>query len=149
MRWPGILLGLGLGGFVDGIVLHQILQWHNMVSSVEPPDSLSALQLNVTADGLFHAATWVLVVSGLMALWNVVRSGRPWTWRTLLGWTLFGWGVFNLVEGLLDHHILQVHRVRPDAANPLVWDIGFLILGLLLVLGGFLLQRSDAVSESG
>jgi hypothetical protein len=27
---PGILLGLGLGGFVDGIVLHQILQWHHI-----------------------------------------------------------------------------------------------------------------------
>lgn len=25
----GILFGLGLGGFFDGIVLHQILQWHH------------------------------------------------------------------------------------------------------------------------
>jgi hypothetical protein len=24
----GLLYGLGLGGFIDGIVLHQILQWH-------------------------------------------------------------------------------------------------------------------------
>jgi uncharacterized membrane protein len=28
----GVLLGLGLGGFVDGIVLHQILQWHHMLT---------------------------------------------------------------------------------------------------------------------
>src|SRR5215212_10407320 len=27
---PGVVLGLGLGGFVDGIVLHQVLQWHHM-----------------------------------------------------------------------------------------------------------------------
>jgi uncharacterized membrane protein len=27
---PGILLGVGLGGFVDGILLHQVLQWHHM-----------------------------------------------------------------------------------------------------------------------
>ena len=26
----GILIGIGMGGFVDGIVLHQIAQWHNM-----------------------------------------------------------------------------------------------------------------------
>jgi uncharacterized membrane protein len=32
-RAPGILLGIGLGGFVDGIVLHQILQWHHMLTS--------------------------------------------------------------------------------------------------------------------
>jgi uncharacterized membrane protein len=25
----GILFGLGLGGFFDGIVLHQVLQWHH------------------------------------------------------------------------------------------------------------------------
>ena len=33
-RVSGLLLGLGLGGFVDGIVLHQVLQWHHMVSDV-------------------------------------------------------------------------------------------------------------------
>jgi hypothetical protein len=30
----GVFLGLGLGGFFDGIVLHQVLQWHHMVSLV-------------------------------------------------------------------------------------------------------------------
>ena len=34
-RASGLLYGLGLGGFVDGIVLHQILQWHHMVSDVD------------------------------------------------------------------------------------------------------------------
>ena len=33
IRLPGIILGVGLGGFVDGIVLHQVLQWHHMLSS--------------------------------------------------------------------------------------------------------------------
>ena len=32
LRAPGILLGIGPGGFVDGIVLHQILQWHHMTT---------------------------------------------------------------------------------------------------------------------
>jgi uncharacterized membrane protein len=35
-----------MGGFFDGIVLHQILQWHHMLSSAHPADSLAALQLN-------------------------------------------------------------------------------------------------------
>ena len=34
------LIGVGLGGFIDGILLHQILQWHNMLSSRLPPTDL-------------------------------------------------------------------------------------------------------------
>jgi uncharacterized membrane protein len=140
---PGLLLGLGLGGFVDGIVLHQILQWHHMVSAEYTPDTLANVQVNVTADGFFHAFVWIAVAVGLALLWRVVRTGRPWTWRSLVGWMLAGWGAFNLVEGIIDHHVLQVHRVRPDAANPLAWDLGFLAFGGLLVLVGWLLVRSD------
>ncbi|MBA3481110.1 MAG: DUF2243 domain-containing protein, partial [Pirellulales bacterium] len=29
------LLGIGLGGFVDGILFHQLLQFHNMLSGSE------------------------------------------------------------------------------------------------------------------
>ena len=42
MRLAGIVLGLGLGGFVDGITLHQIMQWHNMGSAVLPPTTMDA-----------------------------------------------------------------------------------------------------------
>jgi uncharacterized membrane protein len=40
----GIFFGLGLGGFFDGIVLHQLLQWHHMLSSWYPvtPSRLSS-----------------------------------------------------------------------------------------------------------
>ncbi|MFH9118580.1 DUF2243 domain-containing protein [Streptomyces globisporus] len=31
LQLPGIILGVGLGGFVDGILLHQLLQWHHML----------------------------------------------------------------------------------------------------------------------
>ena len=64
----GILLGLGLGGFVDGIVLHQILQWHHMLTATgdHPADTVAGLEANTLADGLFHAATWVFVVAGMI-----------------------------------------------------------------------------------
>jgi uncharacterized membrane protein len=32
---PGVVLGVGLGGFVDGILLHQVLQWHHMLTSTD------------------------------------------------------------------------------------------------------------------
>ena len=57
---------------------------------------------------------------------------------------LAGWGIFDLVEGLIDHQLLGVHHVRDDLGAPLSWDIGFLVLGLLLVVGGWALHRQGA-----
>lgn len=152
VRTPGLLLGLGMGGFVDGIVLHQILQWHQMLSETDEHGggTLEDMEINVMADGFFHAATWVLVALGLAMLWRVARSGVVGrTWRSLLGWMLVGWGVFNLIEGTINHHLLQIHRVRPDSANPLAWDLAFLAFGALLVAGGWALQRRDQRSADG
>jgi|SRR5512145_1999921 uncharacterized membrane protein len=50
----GILFGLGLGGFFDGIILHQVLQWHHMLTSNGyPPNSIHNLEVNTLWDGLF------------------------------------------------------------------------------------------------
>lgn len=135
-----------MGGFVDGIVLHQILQWHQMLSETDEygGGTLGDLEVNVMADGVFHAATWVLVAAGLAMLWRVARAGAlRHTWRGLVGWMLIGWGAFNIVEGTIDHHLLELHRVRPQAAAPLAWDVGFLALGALLVVIGWALQSRD------
>ena len=77
-RTAGLLLGLGLGGFVDGIVLHQILQWHHMVSHVEafPVGTVAGLEVNRLADGFFHMGTWLLVVAGSTAAIASWRRGR-------------------------------------------------------------------------
>ena len=56
----GVFLGLGLGGFFDGIVLHQILQWHHMLTSAGyPANTLDNLQFNIVWDGIFHASTYM------------------------------------------------------------------------------------------
>lgn len=141
---PGILLGLGLGGFVDGIVLHQILQWHHMLTSTgdHPATTVKGLQTNTLADGLFHGATWVLVVAGLFMLWGIVRNDDVRDYgRSLFGWVLAGWGIFNLVEGIVDHHILEIHHVKPGPDEAL-FDIGFLVLGVLLLAVGVAMGRS-------
>jgi uncharacterized membrane protein len=98
---PTILLGLGLGGFFDGIVLHQILQWHHLLSAHVPPDSVANLELNTLADGLFHAATWLFTVVGVVTLWAAIRDGAPLGWSRLIGGLLAGWGAFNVVEGTI------------------------------------------------
>ena len=142
-RASGLLLGLGLGGFLDGIVLHQVLQWHHVMSNVEdhPVTTVAGLEANTLADGLFHLGTWVLVVAGIVcAVVSWRRDRLPPSWRFHVGLLLTGWGVFNLVEGLVDHHLLEVHHVRDDLGGPLVWDLGFLAFGLLLALGGWWLH---------
>ncbi|BBY17595.1 DUF2243 domain-containing protein [Mycolicibacterium litorale] len=139
---PSLLLGLGFGGFVDGIVLHEILQWHHMISSTEPMDTLAGLELNTVADGFFHVVTWLLVMAGTTLMVVSWRQGRvaP-NWSFHVGLLILGWGVFNVVEGVIDHLLLEVHHVRDDLGGPLSWDIAFLIFGLLLSGGGWLLYR--------
>ena len=106
----GILLGTGMGGFVDGIVLHQILQWHNMLSTVRPPVDLVEMKYNMVWDGLFHAFTWITVAAGLWRLWVAgKRSDVPWSTRTLLGSMGMGWGLFNFIEGIIEE-MLEEHR---------------------------------------
>ncbi|MFJ5693788.1 DUF2243 domain-containing protein [Arthrobacter sp. NPDC093125] len=149
---PGILLGVGLGGFVDGILLHQVLQWHHMLSSSEtanisigshPVTTIEGLQMNTLWDGFFHSVTWLAVVVGLGILYSriTVSRGRIWTSRVLWGWMFLGWGAFNVVEGLMNHHLLGIHHVISGDFQTLA-DILFLVFGALLIAGGWLLQRS-------
>jgi uncharacterized membrane protein len=138
-------MGLGLGGFVDGIVLHQVLQWHHLLTDTgeHPMDSVSGLEANTLADGLFHMATWLLVVAAMaltVRAWQQRRLAPP--WRLHVGLLFAGWGVFNLVEGLVDHQVLGLHHVRDDLGGPLGWDLGFLAFGALLVAGGLALART-------
>jgi uncharacterized membrane protein len=144
----GILLGLGLGGFVDGIVLHQVLQWHHMLTdygghATFPATTVTSLEENTFWDGMLHASTWVFVTVGLLLLWHALSGGHRVSWRSLVGLMVAGWGIFDLVEGIVDHHILTIHHVRDDVADPLWWDLGFLAFGALLVIVGVALHRSD------
>jgi uncharacterized membrane protein len=145
-RAPGLLCGSGFGGFVDGLVLHQILQWHHMLSSTasHPVTTVAGLETNTLADGFFHVFTWVCVfAASLMTLraWQQGRLAPP--YGAHLGLLLSGWGFFNLVEGMVNHQVLGIHHVRDDLGGPLAWDLGFLVLGALQVAGGLALARTS------
>jgi uncharacterized membrane protein len=143
---PSLLLGVGLGGFVDGIVLHQILQWHHLLTNEGccSRTSVAGLEDNTLADGFFHAVTWLVVVAGVslaIRAWQRGELAPP--FRFHLGMLLVGWGTFNLVEGLVDHQLLGIHHVRDDLGGPVGWDIGFLVLSAVLVLVGRGLARAS------
>jgi uncharacterized membrane protein len=144
----GTLLGIGMGGFVDGIVFHQLLQVHNMLSAQYPTTGVEAerlvvnLEINMFWDGLFHAFTWVMTALGLTLLWKAVRRpGVPLSTRTFVGSLALGWGLFNLVEGIINHHLLHIHHVT-ETHNHLIWDLAFLASGLLLIGIGWTMIRA-------
>jgi uncharacterized membrane protein len=141
----GIFFGLGLGGFFDGIVLHQLLQWHHMLSSAGyPPDSVRNLQINVLWDGLFHMSTYVFTALGLYLLWRYSRKSHiRWSGKLLPAAMLIGFGIFNLAEGLVDHQILGLHHVNETVPREhwIYWDIGFLVWGAAMIAGGWSLLK--------
>ena len=142
------MIGVGLGGFADGIVLHQILGWHHVLSS-RPH---AGPRTNEIADGAFHAVCWLVLLGGVVWLYSRLRQPPvaaawprldqgPRSWRGLIGPMVMGWGLFNLVEGLIDHHLLGLHHVRPGPGQ-LGWDLAFLASGVVLAAAGYVIARS-------
>ncbi|MDQ6620335.1 MAG: DUF2243 domain-containing protein [Pseudomonadota bacterium] len=149
----GILFGLGLGGFFDGIVLHQILQWHHMLTSAGyPPDSVANLKFNTLWDGVFHASTYIFLVAGLIVLWRAAhRTHLWWSGKLLTGTFLMGFGIFNLVEGIIDHRLLGIHHVNETVPHEqwICWDVGFLVWGAAMLLIGWSLLRTGRRDSTG
>src|SRR5918993_2972907 len=137
-----MVLGIGVGGFIDGIVLHQILQWHEMLSNKIPATDYVGKSVNMFWDGIFHAFTLLVTIIGIVLLWKLLyrkdinRSGY-----LLSGGMLLGWGLFNIVEGVIDHHLLKLHNVRELSSNPEIWNYGFLGFSILLIIIGYMLTK--------
>jgi uncharacterized membrane protein len=123
-----------------------------VTSAGYPPDTVENLQLNTLLDGLFHAATYVFTLAGLLILWRAAR--RPhflWSARLLFATMLMGFGLFNLVEGTINHQLLGLHHVNETVPREqwIYWDIGFLIWGAAMLLGGWSLLRSARRESRG
>ena len=140
----GIVLGMGLGGLADGIVLHQILGWHHLVCFAVDcqPDSVAQLQLENTQDGFFHLALWLLLLVGTAMLFQAARHAGPAAnGRSLLGSILMGGGLFNFLEGLIDHQILGIHHVLPGHPHQFLFDLLYLANGVVFFIAGAALAR--------
>lgn len=144
----GFVLGVGMGGFIDGILFHQILQIHSMLSNIIFPDTVVKTDINMFWDGLFNAFTWMMTFIGIMLLWNVIKSEAvPKLTSVLVGSIITGFGTFNLIEGIIDHHLLKLHHVVQRAVDPvqLYWDLAYLASGVILIFLGRYLIRSPFI----
>ncbi|RVH29280.1 DUF2243 domain-containing protein [Sinorhizobium meliloti] len=120
-RWRLIgcfALGVSIGGFFDGILLHQILQWHHLLSGIA--DRAADLRFQINADGVFHLAmsccslVWALVAAALGQT-SVGRCNRHSLhfhgfWRP----APFGRSSFALAAWPAPDH---------DGQHPLFWDL--------------------------
>jgi uncharacterized membrane protein len=127
----GLVLGLALSGFFDGILLHQILQWHHLFSLA--PGLTDDLAGQIMADGLFHAAMYVVALAGIGLLWrarsDLAGDGAG---MRLLASLLVGFGLWNVADVIVFHWLAGIHRVRVDVPDPLAWDLGWLVgLGIV------------------
>jgi uncharacterized membrane protein len=141
----GIFFGLGLGGFFDGIVLHQVLQWHHMLSSWFPVNTIENLELNTRWDGIFHSTTYLFVLIGLFLLWRTAhRKHLYWSSKLLIGTMLLGFGIFNTVEGIIDHHLIGIHHVNETVVREYwpIWDIAFTLWGAGMIIIGWMVMRA-------
>lgn len=140
-----IILGIGIGGFIDGIVLHQILQWHEILSAKIPATDYIGKSVNMFWDGVFHFFTLVVTVVGIVLLWQLLhRKDVNKSGYLLSGGLLTGWGLFNGIEGLINHQILKLHNVREITEAPQMYNLAFLGLSVLLLVAGFVLQKKGA-----
>lgn len=122
--WAGVALGFGLGGFFDGILLHQILQWHHLLSGIEQAGR--DIRFLIFTDGLFHGLMYFVTTVGIWLLWKYRQLCRETgCGRHLLSAAIAGFGAWHIVDAVLSHWILGIHRVRMDVENPLIWDLAW------------------------
>jgi len=144
LKTAGMVLGIGLGGFADGIILHQLLQWHEMLSAKIPTSDYIGKSVNMFWDGIFHFFCLLVVLTGVVMLWRAqsqpqaLKSGR-----LLMGSILSGWAIFNLVEGTIDHQWLKLHNVMEYAADHDPANYSFLGASLLMLVYGTWLSRTS------
>jgi len=137
-----LCLGIGMGGFIDGIVLHQILQWHQMLSNKITPTTFETKSINMFWDGIFETVTWIFTFIGILLMWQSRRRtdlhlSNHLFWSGLIS----GWGIFNLMDSIFNHYLFRFHNVRENVPQVAAWNLGFLIISLGMIVLGWLMMK--------
>jgi uncharacterized membrane protein len=137
----GALIGVGVAGFIDETVFHQLLHWHHFYDRSTPSWGL-------VSDGLFHASSWFCMIAGLFLFADLRRRDA---WTALRHWAGFclGLGGFQLYDGLIQHKWWHIHEIRYHVGllpYDLLWNV---IAAAVLALGLVLLRRARRAPEPG
>ena len=140
LLWPAVLVGIGVAGSLDEIVLHQLLRWHHFYDR-------GSQAAGLIADGIFHLGSTAALVIGLVLLVQRWRTG-PGPLRQAVAGILVGAGGFNLYDGTIQHKLLGLHQVRAGAPNNLPYDLVFIGVAAAVLLTGLLLLRATGSPRS-
>ncbi|SIS05385.1 DUF2243 domain-containing protein [Natronorubrum thiooxidans] len=138
----GGTVGFGFGAVIDAMIFHVTLQTHHLLSGFYDPYSLDGLRTNVMIDGLFLLVMLGVMIGGLGGLWRTVNGAdERFSTRYLVGAVVVGMGVFNVIDGVVSHYVLDLHNVvhGTEAWNPHWLAVSI----LLLVLGLAVLRAAD------
>jgi uncharacterized membrane protein len=143
----GLLLGVGIAGFIDETIFHQLLQWHNFYWG-------TTQFWRIFSDGVFHLVTTLLLLWGTFRLWRDPYSTDSIRSKAVLGGLLVGLGGFNTYDGVVQHVILHFHLVNeyvcanPQANNSIgscpadiPYEIVWISMGLIVIAIGAVIWR--------
>lgn len=134
LLYAGAVTGVGLSGFVDEVVFHQLLHWHHLWDDGSAGEAL-------TSDGGFHAFETLALAAGLLWLAHLRRQGAL-AWQPWIGGLLVGAGGFQLYDGIVNHKILRLHQVRYHVPSLLPYDVAWDASGVVLLLAGVVVLRA-------
>lgn len=143
--WSGILFGLGLIGFMDETVFHQLLHWHHFYDK-------STTQIGLISDGLFHAFSWFATIGSLF-MFADLRRRKALHIKRWIGGIFLGCGSFQLYDGTIQHKMMRLHQIRytPNVfIYDTVWNIGasiLLLVGISLILHSRKELRNDIIDS--
>ncbi|MGI8314323.1 DUF2243 domain-containing protein [Halobacillus mangrovi] len=139
--WSGFLFGIGMAAFVDETVFHQLLHWHHFYDK-------STTTVGLVSDGFFHAFSWFATIGGLFLVADLRRWKAFW-FKRWWGGVLFGAGLFQFYDGIVQHKLMRLHQIRYDVYI-LPYDIIWNALALIMiVIGVYLLIRTNTKNALG
>ncbi len=136
------LAGFGLAGVFDSLLLHRLLGWHHLVSEGAAGTGLAGL---IRIDAVFDSVMTGLLVAGLTGAFVDRATLARINPRCVIGMWMNGFGAWHITDAVLVHWLLGLHRIRPAAETPLLWDIGWLVIfGVLpLIIGISMRDTTD------
>ncbi|WP_235941723.1 DUF2243 domain-containing protein [Paenibacillus puerhi] len=137
----GVLFGLGLVGFIDETVFHQLLHWHHFYDK-------STSDIGLLSDGFFHAFSWFATIWALF-LFAELRGRKTLVLKRWWGGVLLGGGGFQLYDGTIQHKLMRLHQIR-YVEHVIIYDIVWNVIAVAMILAGYMLilyARQELSSE--
>ena len=141
--WSGFLFGIGFVAFIDEAVFHQLLHWHHFYDK-------STTEIGLISDGLFHAFSWFATIASLFLFADIRRRNGLMLTRWF-GGLLFGAGLFQLYDGIIQHKLMRIHQIR-YVENVEIYDLIWNIIAIILLVAGifliFLTRKNNQTKEA-